>query len=90
MLVGPFLLTWLLMGTPSTVQCQGAICHPARNNAVVAKPYKMAVFPDLATCHLYQKTLEQQYPVVVQPRHRPDITIRKEMTFMCQESEDPL
>lgn len=50
----------------------------------------MAVFQDLATCQLYKKTMEQQYPVVVQPRHRPDITIRKDMTFTCTESEEPL
>jgi hypothetical protein len=90
MLAGPLFLTWVLMGTVSTVQCQGTLCHPARTSAVVAGPHRMAVFPDQATCELYRSTMAQQYPVVVQPRTRPDVTIRKEITFTCTAREDPL
>jgi hypothetical protein len=90
MLAGPLFLTWILLGTVSTVQCQGTLCHPARTSAVVAGPHRMAVFPDQATCELYKKTLEEQYPVVVQHRTRPDVTIRKDMTFTCEALEEPL
>jgi len=50
----------------------------------------MAVFPSLAACEIYRQTLQQRHQTVVQSQVQPDVTVRKEMTFTCQESEEPL
>jgi hypothetical protein len=89
-MLGRILLTWVLIGTVSTVQCQGTDCHPTRTSHVVAGPHRMAVFPSLAACEIYRQTLQQRHQTVVQSQVQPDVTVRKEMTFTCQESEEPL
>jgi hypothetical protein len=90
MLLGPILLTWILVGTVSTVQCTGTVCQPTRTSPAVAGPHKMAVFHSLAACERYRKTMQQTHQTAVQSHTRPDVTVRKEYTFTCQESEEPL
>jgi len=90
MLLGPMLLTWVLIGTVSTVQCKGTVCQPTRTSQAVAGPHKMAIFHSPTACELYRQTLQQQEPLVVHSRTRPDVTVRKQITYSCQESEEPL
>jgi hypothetical protein len=90
MLLASLLLTWVLMGTVSMVQCTGTDCRPTRTAHRVAGPHKMAVFHSPAACELYRQTLQQQEPLVVHSRTRPDVTVRKQITYSCQESEEPL
>jgi hypothetical protein len=59
MLLGPMLLTWILVGTVSTVQCKGTVCQPTRTSQAVAGPHKMAVFHSLAACERYRSTMQQ-------------------------------
>jgi hypothetical protein len=88
---GILLLTWVLMGTVSTLQCHGTACQPTRTSQVVAGPHRMAVFQSLASCEVYRQAMQQTHqPVVVPSQSHPDVTVRKAMTFTCQEREDPL
>ena len=90
MLLGPMLLTWVLIGTVSTVQCKGTVCQPTRTSQAVAGPHKMAILHSPTACELYRQTLQQQEPLVVHSQTRPDVTVRKQITYSCQESEEPL
>jgi hypothetical protein len=90
MLLAPILLTWILVGTVSTVQCKGTICQPTRTSQVVAGPHTMAVFHSLAACELYRSTMQQMHQQAVPSATQPAVTVRKEMTFTCQGSEEPL
>ena len=90
MLLGPILLTWILVGTVSTVQCTGTVCHPTRTSAAVAGPHRMAVFATPQACELYRTTMQQLHPQAVPSPTPPTVTVRKEYTFTCQESEEPL
>lgn len=90
MLLGPMLLTWILVGTVSTVQCKGTVCQPTRTSQAVAGPHKMAVFHSLAACELYRRTMQQMHQEAVHSPTQPAVTVRKAYTFTCQESEEPL
>ena len=91
MLLGPMRLTWVLVGTVSTVQCKGTDCHPTRTTQAVAGPHTLSAFHSLAACEVYRKTMTQLHQSVTVPAPtRPDVTVRKVMTFTCQESEAPL
>jgi hypothetical protein len=90
MLLGPILLTCVLMGTVSTVQCTGTVCHPTRTSQAVAGPHKMAVFHALAACERYRSTMQQMHQQAVPSSTQPAVTMRKEYTYTCHESEEPL
>ena len=90
MLLGPILLTWVLMGTVSTVQCKGTVCQPTRTSQAVAGPHTMAIFHSPTACELYRQTMQQMHQTAVQSHTRSDVTVRKEFTYRCQESEEPL
>ena len=89
-MLGPILLTWILVGTVSTVQCKGTVCQPTRTSATVAGPHKMAVFHSPAACERYRQTMQQTHQTAVQSHTRPDVTVRKAFTYSCQESEEAL
>jgi len=85
------LLTWVLMGTVSTLQCQGTVCQPTPTSHLVAGPHRLALFPSSAACEVYRQAMPPTHqPVVVPAPGHPTVTVRKEMTFVCQEREDPL
>ena len=90
MLLGPMLLTWILVSTVSTVQCKGTDCHPTRTSQAVAGPHKMAVFHSLAACELYRSTMQQLHQQAVPSATQPAVTVRKALTYSCHESEEPL
>jgi len=90
MLLGSLLLTWILMGTVSTVQCKGTDCHPTRTSQAVAGPHKMAVFHSRAACELYGQTMAQLHQTAVQSHTRADVTVRKQITYTCQEEGEGL
>jgi hypothetical protein len=90
MLLGPLLLTWILVGTVSTVQCKGTVCQPTRTSQAVAGPHKMAVFHTAAACELYRSTMQQMHQQAVPSATQPAVTVRKELTYTCHESEEPL
>ena len=90
MLLGPMLLTWILVGTVSTVQCTGTVCQPTRTSQAVAGPHKMAVFHTAAACERYRSTMQQLHQQAVPSPAQPAVTVRKEYTFTCQESAEPL
>ena len=89
-MLGPILLTWVLMGTVSTMQCKGTDCHPTRTSATVAGPHKMAVFHSLAACELYRSTMQQLHQQAVPSSTQPTVSVRKALTYTCHESEEPL
>ena len=75
------LLTWILLASMQTLRCQGATCQ-AVPHATVA-PRRLSTFPSRLVCEDYRLHLEQQTPPVVHSQGRPDVTIRKQMTFTC-------
>jgi len=90
MLLGPMLLTWILVGTVSTVQCKGTVCQPTRTSQAVAGPHKMAVFHSLAACELYRSTMQQLHQQAVPSSTQPTVSVLKPLTYTCHESEEPL
>ena len=89
-MLGPILLTWILFGTVTTVRCQGTVCQPTRTSAAVAGPHKMAVFHSLTACELYRQTMQQMHQQAVPSPTQPAVTVRKEFTYTCEESEEAL
>ena len=90
MLLAPILLTWILVGTVSTVQCKGTICQPTRTSQAVAGPHKMAVFHSPTACELYRQRMQQMHQQAVPSPTQPAVTVRKEFTYTSQGSEEPL
>ena len=90
MLLGPILLTWILVGTVSTVQCKGTVCQPTRTSQAVAGPHKMAVFHSATACELYRQTMQQMHQQAVPSSTQPTVSVRKAFTYTCHESEEPL
>jgi len=90
MLLGPMLLTWILVGTVSTVQCKGTVCQPTRTSQAVAGPHKMAVFHSPTACELYRQTMQQMHQQAMPSPTQPAVTVRKEFTYTCEESEEAL
>ena len=90
MMLGPILLTWILFGTVTTVQCKGTDCHPTRTSQAVAGPHKMAVFHTAAACELSRCTMQQMHQQAVSSPTQPAVTVRKEFTYTCHESKEAL
>src|SRR5262249_6842583 len=87
-MLGPILLTWVLMGTVTTVQCRGTDCQPTRTSAVVAGPHRLAVFPTPQACEVYRHTMQQLHQeTVVSSATQPAVTVRKAYAFTCQEGD---
>jgi hypothetical protein len=76
------LLTWILVASMQTLRCQGETCQ-AVPQATVA-PHRLSIFPSRDICEDYRRHLEQQTPPVVRSQTRPDVTIRKQITYTCQ------
>ena len=76
------LLTWLLLASMQTLRCQGEMCQ-AVPHATVA-PHRLSIFPSRLVCEDYRRHLEQQTPPVVHSQARPDVTIRKQITYTCK------
>ncbi len=89
-MLGAILLTWILFGTVTTVRCQGTVCQPTRTSQAVAGPHKMAVFHSPTACELYRQTMQQMHQQAVPSATQPAVTVRKALTYTCQESEEPL
>jgi hypothetical protein len=89
-MLGPILLTWILFGTVTTVQCQGTDCHPTRTSQAVAGPHRMAVFPTLPACEVYRQNMQQMHQQTVSSATQPAVTVRKAYTYTCQESKEAL
>ena len=75
------LLTWLLLASMQTLRCQGEMSQ-AVPHATVA-PDRLSIFPSRLVCEEYRRHLEQQTPPVVHSQARPDVTIRKQITYTC-------
>ena len=89
-MLGPLLLTWILFGTVTTVQCKGEDCHPTRTSQAAQGPHRMAVFHSPADCELYRQKLQHMHQSVVHARTQPDVTVRKVFTFTCHEQGEGL
>jgi len=85
------LFTWILLASMQTLRCQslprarpgGETCQ-AVPQATVA-PHRLTTFPSRLVCEDYRLHLEQQTPPVVHSQARPDVTIRKQITYTCKE-----
>jgi hypothetical protein len=89
-MLAPLLLTWVFLGTVSTMQCHGTDCQPTRTSPAVAGPHRMAVFPSPAACEAYRHKMEQMPLPVVHSTTRPEVTVRKQITYTCAEGSEGL
>ena len=80
-----WLLTWLLLVSMQTLRCTGDVCAPVPQHSVLQRP--LTRFDSRLVCEDYRQALEQQTPPVVHSQGRPDVTIRKHMTFTCRGGE---
>ena len=76
------LFTWILVASMQTLRCTGDICQVVPQSIV--PPRQLTRFDARQVCEDYRRALEQQTPPVVHSQGRPDVTIRKEMTFTCR------
>lgn len=83
------LLTWILYGTVTTVQCTGTACRPAPGSPPRIGPHRLAVFATAEECALYRTAMGQRALPVVHPAARTDITIRKQITYTCAPGRQP-
>jgi hypothetical protein len=87
-MLGSILLTWVLMGTVTTLQCKGDTCQPTPASLRLGGPHTLSTFHSREECASYKQFFEQKHPPVVVPSQtRPEVTVRKVMTFTCEERE---
>jgi hypothetical protein len=79
---GAILFAWVVVAAMQTLRCQGATCEVVPHSLVL--PHRLSVFESRLICEDYRHHLEQQTPPVVRSQTRPDVTIRKQMTYTCQ------
>ena len=75
------LMTWVLLVAMETLRCQGTVCTPVPYAHVA--PTRLTTFESPQACEEHRLFLTQRAGVVVQPPNRPDLTIRKQMTYTC-------
>lgn len=88
MLGSLMLTTWVLLAQVSTFQCQQGDCRPVRASTIA--PHQVARFASQTVCHEYRERLAQMRLPDVHPATRPTLTIKKQITYTCQEGDDPL
>ena len=76
------LFTWILVASMQTLRCYNETCQVVPQRLV--PPKQLTRFESRQVCEDYRRVLEQQTPLVVHSQGRPDVTIRKEMTFTCR------
>jgi hypothetical protein len=74
------LMTWVLLGTVITYRCQGMDCRSVRHIA----PQQLSVFATPESCEAYRRALEQQQLPEVRSATRPDVSMKKQITYTCQ------
>jgi hypothetical protein len=79
---GALLVTWILLVSMQTLRCMGDTCQVVPQSTV--SPRRLTRFDSRLVCEEYRRALAQQTPPVVHSQGRPDVTIRKEMTFACR------
>jgi hypothetical protein len=79
---GALLVTWILLVSMQTLRCTGDVCEIVPQHSVSQKP--LTRFDSRLVCEDYRQALEAQTPPVVHSQGRPDVTIRKQMTFACR------
>ena len=84
---GAIVFTWILVASMQTFRCMGDTCQVVPQSTV--PPKSLTRFDSRLVCEDYRKAMEQQTPPVVHSSGRPDVTIRKAMTFTCAPGEMP-
>lgn len=80
-----FLSAWVLLVSSTTLQCAGTACRPG-GSALARHP--VATFPTREACETFRQHLTQSdTPGVSVDGPRP-LTIRKELTTLCQERKE--
>ena len=79
---GALLFAWILVASMQTLRCQGEVCRVVPQATVA--PHRLSLFQSRAFCENYRRFLEEQTPPVVPSPTRPDVTIRKQMTYTCK------
>ena len=76
------LFTWILLASMQTLRCTGDTCQVVPQSVVALQ--RLSRFESRLVCEDCRRHLEQQTPPVVHSPGRPDVTIRKQMTFTCK------
>jgi hypothetical protein len=79
---GAILLTWILLVSMQTLRCTGDVCEVVPQTIVTTR--RLTQFESRLVCEDYRRALEQRTPPVVYSQGRPEVTIRKAMTFTCR------
>ena len=79
---GAILVTWILLVSMQTLRCTGDVCEVVPHTIVTAR--RLTQFASRLVCEDYRRTLAQRTPPVVHSQGRPEVTIRKQMTFTCR------
>jgi hypothetical protein len=86
-MIGSMLLsTWVLLVSATTTQCQGTDCRLLAGRAAMTQP--AATFPTRAACETFRTQMAPTAPMVVQWDAPRPLTIRKELTYKCQEHKE--
>jgi hypothetical protein len=76
------LFTWILVASMQTLRCTGDICQVVPQSIV--PPRQLTRFDSRQVCEDYRRFLLSKAPPDVHSQGRPDVTIRKQMTFTCR------
>ena len=79
---GAILLTWFLLASSHMLRCTGDVCEVVPQTIVPLT--RLTHFESRHVCEDYRRTLEERTPPVVRSQGRPDVTVRREMTFTCR------
>lgn len=86
MVASLFLSTWVLLVSATTTQCQGMDCRLVASRVSIPQP--AATFPTRAACETFRQQMAPIAPMVVQWDAPRPLTVRKDLTYACQERKD--
>jgi hypothetical protein len=79
-------LSWTLLATATTFECQNTDCRPSTSSAVVSHP--VMICGTRTACEEQRQQVGQMPATVVQIPSQPGLTITKRLTYVCVEGKD--
>jgi hypothetical protein len=79
-------LSWTLLATATTFECQHTQCQLSPSSAMVTHP--VMTFPSQNACEAQRQQMDRVPATVVQVPSQPGLTITKQLTYVCVEGKD--
>ena len=78
--------SWTLLATVTVLECQNNECRPRRAGASRVE-HTVGTFPTQDACEASRRTLTSTALPTVQSAARPNLTIQKQLTATCEQTD---